>query len=486
MKNQSAKSSRPKSIKKTLRFSYILILLMMILPAAYSIYITLHHTNQYNQIIQNVSRANRINLIINQDISNEIWEIVAGKKTFEGGRQYAILLQIENGISEILETTSLNDNRQKLEVANRAEKTLKKYIDLLGRQIANNNPVSEQEETLEEIRGCASLMNDIFQDFIVAEIQTLSETNDSIRHSSILLSIVQIAIVIFVICLAFFSMYTVSKSIRQPIHSMEILSTKIASGDLSARIERSNVEELDNLSVNLNTMAGKIKELIEENIREQKNLQKEEMKTLQAQITPHFLYNTFDTIIWLAESGQTSQVVEITKAFSNFFRISLSRGHDWIPIEQELEHVKSYLTVQKIRYRDILNYSIDFDKRLSGTMVLKLILQPLVENAIYHGIKNKRGRGMLKVSAQIDGNSDGEYSIVFSVEDNGKGFTPERLEEVKKELKSDNPPENLQNTYGLYNVNKRLNLYYDKAVNLEIQSVLDKGTVISFKVPWSK
>ena len=478
------KNAKPKikSIKKTLWFSYFIILLLMILPAVCSILITAYHTNRYNQIIKNVSRANQINQIIKQDISNEVWEIVAGKKTFYDGKQYVILGKIENGIEEMLKTTSLKDNRQKLEVASRAEKTLKKYIDLLGTQINNNAPVSNREETLEEVRGCASLMNDIFQDFIVAEIQTLSETNDSIRQSTILLSIVQIVIIIFVIFLAFFSMYSVSESIRQPIHSMEILSTKIASGDLEARVERPNVEELDNLSGNLNTMAGKINELIEENIREQKNLQKEEMKTLQAQITPHFLYNTFDTIIWLAESGQTEQVVEITKAFSNFFRISLSKGHDWIPIEQEFEHVKSYLTVQKIRYRDILDYSIEFDERLSGTMVLKLILQPLVENAIYHGIKNKRGRGNLKVSAVLDH----ENNIIFSVEDDGKGFTPERLDQVKRELKSEGSSEDLQHIYGLYNVNKRLNLYYDKPVNLEIESVLDKGTIVSFKIPWSK
>ena len=305
MKNIFSKKGKPKSIKKTLWLSYAVILLLMIVPAVYSISITQIHTNQYNQIIQNVSYANKINQIIKQDISNEIWEIVAGKKTFYEGKQYVILGKIETGIEEMLKTTSLKDNRQKLEVASRAEKTLKKYIDLLGTQINNNEPVSNQEETLEEIRGCASLMNDIFQDFIVAEIKTLSETNDSIMQSSILLSIVQIAIVIFVVFLAFFSMYTVSDNIRKPIHSMEILSTKIASGDLTARVQKPNVEELDNLSGNLNTMAGKIKELIEENIREQKNLQKEEMKTLQAQITPHFLYNTFDTIIWLSESGQT-------------------------------------------------------------------------------------------------------------------------------------------------------------------------------------
>ena len=470
-----------KSIQKTLWFFYTIILTLMIIPAICSMAITQYHTNQYNQIIKNVSRANTIKQIIKQDISNEIWEIVAGKKTFAQGKEYQILATIEAGISDILTTTALKDNRQKLEVANRAEKTLKKYIDLLGNQIQTNTPVSIQEETLEEIRGCCSLMNDIFADFIVAEIETLSRTNDSIRHSSILLLLIQIAIIIAVVFLAFFSMSSISINIRNPIRSMEVLSAKIASGDLDSRIERPNVKELDNLSVNLNIMAGKIKELIQANIREQQNLQKEEMKTLQAQITPHFLYNTFDTIIWLAESGRTEQVVEITKAFSNFFRISLSKGHDWIPIEQEFEHVKSYLTVQKIRYRDILNYTVNFDECLLGTKVLKLTLQPLVENAIYHGIKNKRGRGTLTVSAHAVGNE-----ILFSVQDNGKGFTEERLKQVQEELHTKQQADELKVVYGLYNVNKRLNLYYDNSVNLEIQSELDKGTIVSFKIPWSK
>lgn len=142
-------------------------------------------------------------------------------------------------------------------------------------------------------------------------------------------------------------------------------------------------------------MAEKIQELMIANIKEQENFQKEQMKSLQAQITPHFLYNTFDTIIWLAESSYTDEVIKITKAFSSFFRISLSKGHEWITVGQELEHVKSYLTIQKIRYRDILDYEIQVDKDVENLSVLKLVLQPLVENAIYHGIKNIRGRGLL-------------------------------------------------------------------------------------------
>ena len=242
--------------------------------------------------------------------------------------------------------------------------------------------------------------------------------------------------------------------------------------------------ELDHLAANLNVMAVRIQELLNENIKEQKNLQKAEMRTLQAQITPHFLYNTFDTIIWLAEAEETEEVIEVTKAFSQFFRISLSKGHDWITVDQELEHVKSYLTIQKIRYANILSYDIDADEGIGSTPMLKLILQPLVENAIYHGIKNKRGRGKIVVQARRTdafGLKDG--GIYFSVSDDGIGFTPERLSEVWRALRHKTDTEDLTSVYGLYNVHKRLELYYDKKVSLFIDSEYGKGTRISFTIP---
>jgi two-component system sensor histidine kinase YesM len=144
-------------------------------------------------------------------------------------------------------------------------------------------------------------------------------------------------------------------------------------------------------------MAVKIQELIDANIEEQQNLQKSEMKALQAQISPHFLYNTLDTIVWLAEGRQYEQVISVTRNFSNFFRTSLSRGKDWISVQEEFDHVLNYLTIQKIRYRDILDYSINWDRTMAEKPMLKLVLQPLVENALYHGIKGKRGRGNISV-----------------------------------------------------------------------------------------
>ena len=207
------------------------------------------------------------------------------------------------------------------------------------------------------------------------------------------------------------------------------------------------------------------------------------MKALQAQITPHFLYNTLDTIVWLAEEEQTEEVVRITKAFSDFLRISLSRGHEWITIAQELDHIKNYLTIQKIRYADILNYQIESDDSLMDLKMIKLVLQPLVENAIYHGIKNKRGRGELKVKVNYTDSS--RTFVSFSVEDNGAGFTEERLGQVRNELRTGaQDSEKLSSVYGLYNVNKKLKLYYgDQTEGLIIQSEAGKGSRISFTIP---
>ncbi len=129
------------------------------------------------------------------------------------------------------------------------------------------------------------------------------------------------------------------------------------------------------------------------------------MRVLQAQINPHFLYNTLDTIIWMVESKRTAQVVELVRALSRFFRISLSKGEDWITVGEEFEHVSSYLAIQKIRYRDILDYQIDVDEAILSATILKLTLQPLVENALYHGIKNKRNGGVIRVRGRCDGDT---------------------------------------------------------------------------------
>ena len=200
-------------------------------------------------------------------------------------------------------------------------------------------------------------------------------------------------------------------------------------------------------------------------------------RALLAQITPHFMYNTLETIVWLAEEGRNSEVVEMTMAFTGFLRISLSRGADYITVEREEQHVANYLQIQSVRYGSIMRYTIDIDPALHERYMLKIVLQPLVENAIYHGIKRRRGRGQITVTGRRQ--AGGMY---FAVEDNGMGMTPERLAEVRTSLQNGAPldPDG-KGGYGLRNVEQRLRLYY--GCGLTIESEYRHGTRISFTVP---
>lgn len=472
-----------KSLRRTLLITYISLLFITLIPSIYSVVVSQIHTKQYSQIIENVSIANNISSIAKDQLPSELWNIICGKKEIEEADHNKMLDQINSSLSLMLLTNKNAESQGKLEVANRAYTTLRRNVDMLITQMKSGSPVTQNEATLDEIRTITSLFADIMQDFIVTEIESADETNQSLKNTSVVLTSIQIIITVLAIIISINSFISVSGAIQKPISDMEKLSTKVSNGDLTARIDIPHVDELDTLAGNLNTMAGQIDLLIKKNMEEQKNFQKAEMKALQAQITPHFLYNTFDTIVWLAEEEHTEEVVKITKAFSDFLRISLSRGHEWITISQELDHIKNYLTIQKIRYADILSYTIDADDSLMEYKIIKLVLQPLVENAIYHGIKNKRGRGILKVSIHYADES--RQSICFTVEDNGAGFTEERLGQVRNELRTGaEDSEKLSSVYGLYNVNKKLKLYYgEQTEGIIIESTAGKGSKISFTIP---
>ncbi len=467
-----------RSIKERIKVSYVIIILLMITPPVITIGSFVVQMVRYDLIITNVSKTNRLNQTVKMDVSNEIWDIVAGNKKFEEGRQYDIIDGINESLEDIMRTTEERENRQMLEVAGRAVDTLRRNVDRLGIQMAHQSLVSENEEMLDEIRGVSALISDILQDFIVRVIESATITNEHHKRMTLVLTVIQILTVVFVTIFAVVTQRSVTSSINTPIKRLENLSKRIAEGDFTVRVKLPQVSELDGLTDNLNIMAVKIQELIAENVREQQNLQKSEMKALQAQITPHFLYNTFDTIVWLAEEKKNDQVIDITRAFSSFFRISLNKGKDYLTVSEEFEHVKSYLTIQKIRYRDILDYEIGYMPEMANCQILKLVLQPIVENALYHGIKNKRGRGLLSVKGWRENNR-----LCFSVEDNGIGMTEEKLANIMEQISGSADPEDLNNVYGLYNVNKRLELYYDASTKLNITSQYNKGTTVYFSVP---
>jgi two-component system sensor histidine kinase YesM len=285
------------------------------------------------------------------------------------------------------------------------------------------------------------------------------------------------------IILAIISTWLISESIYIPIKKLQNITRTIADKDLEVLINPDNKDEIVQLGRSFNAMVDRIRELLDYKLKEQDNLKKYELKLLQVQINPHFLYNTLDSIIWMARANQSAQVIEMVSALSSFFRVTLSKGKDWIKIEEELEHVRSYLSIQKMRYQDILDFYVEADEAILGGIILNLTLQPLVENALYHGIKNRRNGGTIWVRGSLKSPD----LISFEVEDDGVGFTPENLAKVRDALAdATSPVEFNESGFGINNVNKRIRLYYGAQYGLSIESEHLKGTRISFVIPLIK
>lgn len=217
-------------------------------------------------------------------------------------------------------------------------------------------------------------------------------------------------------------------------------------------------------------MVQRMGQLIQEATEKQSRLRHAELALLQAQINPHFLYNT----IWLIEAEKTEEAVEMVSNLSGFFRHSLSKGADVIPLSQEICHVHSYLQIQQVRYKDILSYRIDMDPRIGGQRIPKLTLQPLVENALYHGIKLKRARGTIVITGKVEGTD-----IVLQVQDDGVGMSPERLEQLRHSMASGE-----RVGFGLSTVEERLRLFFGEGYGLNIDSTQGCGTTITARIPW--
>lgn len=281
--------------------------------------------------------------------------------------------------------------------------------------------------------------------------------------------------IIFVLVLNFF----ITEKLTYPIRNLKDKMKIAESGNFEVYAECKNRDEIADLSFSFNLMIKKIKELMEKSILEHENSRKSELKALQAQINPHFLYNTLDSIVWAAEVNKNDQVVELTKALSSFFRTVLSKGKEWITLKDEVEHIRSYLKILKMRYRDILEYEINFSEDILCYNIIKLTLQPVVENAIYHGIKNKRAPGLITISGKVTD----DKMLLLEVVDNGLGMTEERLREVIEDVNDSFTDVLKTSGYGLKNVNQRIKLYYGKQYGLRIESEYTKGTKVSILVP---
>ena len=287
-------------------------------------------------------------------------------------------------------------------------------------------------------------------------------------------SIYVLTAVILVIVALLFSRF-MARSITLPIQKLRDSMKKVQEGDFSVSdVVVDSDNEIGSLTKSFDVMTHRIQELMEQNVHEQEEKRKSELKALQSQINPHFLYNTLDSIIWMAEGRKYEEVVLMTASLARLLRQSISNEDEVVPIANEVEYAKGYLTIQKMRYKDKLEFQIDVDPSILHIPLIKLVLQPIIENAIYHGLKYKESKGLLIIKGFMkDGNA------VLQVIDDGVGMSEETLAHIYDRHKVNYH----SNGVGVYNVQKRLKLYYGEDYGITYESAEDKGTTATITIP---
>lgn len=434
------------------------------------LFIFWQYTGQYNKLSENLAVSSEFNLRFKDDLDLEMYYIAIGSK--ESSDLEDVLEQVEDAqeIMQKLRRNTYNNNEVK------SLNSLDSYLENLRQRMLQLVEIKEYDKRMEfmdsNIRIITGLIMQEMQNYIYNESMYLVQVEKSLTHRVKLLISGMAVLLIATLGILMRRSFRLTDGIIQPVNIMLDKVKKVGRGKFDMIPIEAEIEEIEELDEGINKMARKISALLE-NVRQEKEMQHlTELQLIQAQVNPHFLYNTLDTIVWLIEGGMTDDAVEMISSLSIFFRTSLSKGNDIIPLSEEERHTLSYLEIQQYRYRDILEFEINIPKELSGIPVPKLSIQPLAENALYHGIKNRRGKGKILIEGREE-----EDALVLTVSDNGQGMTPERLHEVQEAIRTGE-----RAGFGLAAVAERIALYYGPGYGMKIFSEEGKGTTVEIRL----
>lgn len=477
LSNKILKKYNQAPLATKIRYSYIVILIPLAIFIMFAFINMWQMNKKYTEMIDSTVKASEFSLEFKNDLDYEIYLVIVGSKAYEESGIDKMLDDAENVVNQLEVMTAESNNAARLSSVKKYLQNLRTYAARIKSNLNKENLYEINMQIWEnDVQIVTTLVEDAVFEYIYYDIKDIEKERDAYNtrvYMLVLITIIAMAVIMVVI--VFFSYY-IPLSISRPIKKITEITNNVASGDLSVRSEVFDGEETKALSTSLNAMIDKINELLAQVTKEQIRLRKAEFELLQSQINPHFLYNTLDAIVWLAESGEKEKVVSTVGSLSDFFRASLNQGKDIVTIKEDIGHVRSYLEIQQIRYQDILDYEINVPEEVYPYLIPKITIQPLVENALYHGIKNKRGRGKISITGERC-----EDCVYIYVKDNGMGITEDRLKVVLNNI--NNRSESEKTTYGLYNVNERIRLDFGEEYGINIDSEHGVGTTLSIKLP---
>ncbi len=455
------------------------ILLVMYLLASMASY-----SNTYDEIVSNMTVANNYNLNFKEEMDESLYKLVVGYVTLDTietdkslKNPYILIDELRSEFTRLTAITTESESKLWLESLLRNIDTLEKRVDDIVDSISAGGRYNENIEKLDNnIYILTELIQDDIQYYIYYQTRYMDKVTDTLQDQIKRFMVVCSVLIGVLIIVVAVSAVMIVSGIIQPISQLNQATEKIAQGDFNARAQADSEDEVAELAVSFNKMAGSMQSLIDKVKEDERKMRKADLRLLQEQIQPHFLYNTLDTIVWLIESNEPDEAVTMVVTLSDFFREILSKGKEFISIKEEEKHISSYLQIQEMRYRDILEYDIQLDQVIYKYQILKLTLQPVVENALYHGIKYKRAKGCI----HIHGEKEGDI-IRLTVRDDGVGMDEDELEQLRQQIEK--PCQETEKGFGLANVNGRIHMYFGPEYGMKIQSQKGKGTTVEIVIP---
>ncbi len=455
------------------------ILLVMYLLASMASY-----SNTYSEIVSNMTVANNYNLNFKEEMDESLYKLVVGYVTLDNiesdkslKNPYVLIEELRSEFTRLTAITTESESKLWLESLLRNINALEKRVDDIVDSIDAGGRYSENIEMLDNnIYILTELIQDDIQYYIYYQTRYMEKVTDTLQKQIGRFMVVCSILIAVLIAVVAVSAVMIVSGILQPIRQLNSVTEKIAQGDFNARAQVNSDDEVAELAVSFNKMAGNMQSLIDKVKEDERKMRKADLRLLQEQIQPHFLYNTLDTIVWLIESNEPDEAVTMVVTLSDFFREILSKGKEFISIKEEEKHISSYLQIQEMRYRDILEYDIQLDQVIYKYQILKLTLQPIVENALYHGIKYKRAKGCI----HIHGEKEGDI-IRLTVRDDGVGMDEEELAQLRQQIEK--PCQETEKGFGLANVNERIHMYFGYEYGMKIESEKGKGTTVEIVIP---